>query len=749
MTKKKKEVSPYTYFWDIETSHIITDNGGEMQITFLSNVLKCDSDTGEILEDVFHRTIAEVIEYFSDQYGIVWVHNLDYELYFLLREGQFNLNPEKANLLRAEHAPLQLNFIELPNITFRDTYALFNTSVEKLGDDIIEYKSGKSIKELKKSGEYEGYKNKYGKLDYEYTKIRCPWDELEEHDYNYNRRDNEIVRASIFKYMREHNYTIDEIPLTFTSQVRRERKKFITENYGVKALNPYYFDRDKFFINQEITEDFLLLYQGGLTASIECETNKAIDDKSSSGVLGVDIKSSYPNQMVTRRFPRFIENNQLVGEMANEKFKRLTYKDYFMGTFIFTNIRRRKEGYILPISKSQIRDSGSDYENAKFFNGKLVSAEKLTLRMNEIDLKTVNLVYQYDDIECIKILTTQKSTYIRQEEVSFLLFHFLNKEKNINKKIAKLIINSMYGVKVANPFKSEYEIIDGEVIEHSYEMLRKDGKNSELKRAYEKLIENLKPFQGGIDVYSDGIWVTSYARNQLVNLQTYIVDKGGHVVYSDTDSIKFYCDTKEELDILCADIISKNKKKVESNLKLYRFKQFKEKFKVSDEDMNKIALIGIWEIEDEQPHKLFKTLGAKKYGYVNYKDEVKTTIAGCNKKKVAKAITKYAEKNKISNSEALSFIFDIGTQFDESCSGRTLARRDQRPYEEFFGITYKGHPVNQYGGTIIEDTTYTLGVSKEDMVVFGLPTNNTKVDEEENEVIMILNDKGEIKWNLK
>lgn len=724
MSKKKKEQpSPYTYFWDIETSKITTDDGFEMQITFLSNILKCNSQTGEIVEDIFHRTIAEVIEYFMDEKGIVWVHNLDYELYFLLREGQFNLNHEKDNFLRAQHAPLQLNFIELPNITFRDTYALFNTSVEKLGEEIG-----------------------LPKLEYDYKKIRCPWDELEEHDYNYNRRDNEIVRASIFNYMEQHGYSIDEIPLTFTSQVRRERKKFIKENFGPKALNPYYYDRDAFFINQEITEDFLLLYQGGLTASIECETNKAIDNETSSGVIGVDIKSSYPNQMCTRKFPRFYVDNTLYNEHANQYFHKIQKDIYFMGTFIFRNIRRKKDGYILPISKSQIRDSGSDYENAKFYNGKLVSADELTLRMNEVDFETIKRVYDFDEVECIKLLTTDKCSYLRTEEISFLLFHFLNKELGINKAIAKLIINSMYGVKVANPFKSDYEIKDGEVIETSYEMLTGD----EVKKAYEKLISELKPMQGGLDVYSDGIWITSYARHQLVSMQTYIVDMGGHVVYSDTDSIKFYCDTREELELLKADIISKNEEKVRNNLNLYRFKQFKRKFKVSDENMNLIAKIGIWEIEDEQPHKMFKTLGAKKYCYVNHEDVIKTTIAGCNKKKVAEAIAKYSEVEGISKSEALSFIFDIGTQFDVSCSGRTTATRDKRPYEEFYGKTYQGHLINQYGGTIIEDTTYTLGVSKEDMYVFGMDTNNAVFkDEENNETIMILSADGTLTWNLK
>ena len=69
----------YTYFWDIETSCIITDQNEEMQITYLSNVLSMNVETGEIEESVFHRTMSEVVEYFKSlpKKSIVWVHNLD------------------------------------------------------------------------------------------------------------------------------------------------------------------------------------------------------------------------------------------------------------------------------------------------------------------------------------------------------------------------------------------------------------------------------------------------------------------------------------------------------------------------------------------------------------------------------------------------------------------------------------------------------------------------------------------------
>ena len=43
----------FTYFWDIETSKIICDNGEEMQVTYLSNVVTMNYETGEITNPYF------------------------------------------------------------------------------------------------------------------------------------------------------------------------------------------------------------------------------------------------------------------------------------------------------------------------------------------------------------------------------------------------------------------------------------------------------------------------------------------------------------------------------------------------------------------------------------------------------------------------------------------------------------------------------------------------------------------------
>lgn len=697
------KITDYTYFLDIETSTITTDCGHEMQVTYLTNLLKMDCNNGDIIESCFFRTLSETIDQLHDLPPcIVWCHNLDYEMTFILRElqanglkGDVNVMYNKIGqdiILRDKNAPLSITLEEIPNITFRDSYALFNKSVASLGNDLG-----------------------LPKLEYNYNKVRLPWSELEEIDFKYNERDNVIVARSLFKYMQLNNLNINEIPLTFTSSVRRKRKSFIKNNYGSKALNKYYYDRQNSFISFNFMEDLMKVYQGGLTASNMLQTSKLISNKSTSGVIGVDIKSSYPNQMCTMKYPIFDEDNTLLGEFANERYKLGGYKG-FIGIFTFTNIRVKNEGYLLPISSSQIR-KGSISDKNELFNGKLISADFVTIPCTNIDVDVINKIYNYDNIECSKITVAKKEQYLRKEEVAFLLSNFLNKETKDGeiKADSKLIINSMYGVKVSCPIKDYYEIVDGEILSTGYFDFNEENR----EEIYNNFITTQNLFGGSIDVYSHGVFITSYARKQLIDMVVYIVDHGGKVVYSDTDSIKFYANTKKLLDEIVNNIINMNEEKIKRNKKLPRFKSFKKDFSLSDNEYNIISKLGIWEVEDKEPHKLFMTYGAKKYGYIDCENNIKTTIAGCNKKNIPVVIKNVAKENNLTIEDAFSFVFSPGTTFDESASGRTTAHKETMPYNQMINMKYKGKLIKQFGGIVIKDTTYTLNMTLRDSKIVG------------------------------
>lgn len=706
----------YTYFWDIETSCITCDNGEEMQVTFLSNILKMNHLNGDIVSSIFFRTIEETVNYMKDlEECTVWSHNLDYELSFLLRElGETSgtikkdkdgyeqkgiYNEEIQNvILRDKHSPLSIILDVLPHITFRDSYALFNKGVKELGEELG-----------------------LNKLDYDYKVKRLPWDKLSQHDYDYNERDNIIVAKSLWKYMCDNNFTFEQIPLTFTSFVKKKRKEYIVDNFGKKSINKFYFDRNEQLKDFDFFELQLKTYQGGLTASNINETGMIIEE----GIYSIDIKSDYPFQMCDKYFPFFSSEatkKYKVG-LADKVFKQATYKGFY-GTFKFKNIRVKNRNYLLPISSSQL-SKGFVSTDKVLFNGKLLSASDVTIPCNNVDIDTINLVYNYDNVECVELFITNKQRRLRQEEVSFLLNSFYVKETVLDKNaldytLAKIYINSMYGVKVTSPIKSSYTIENGDIEKVEYFEYRKEQR----EEIYSNFINSEKMFGGSLDIFSDGCYITSYARYMLVEKMVKLVDVGCNVVYADTDSLKLYLENVEEKDFL--NLINKeNEKIIYRNKRNVRFKKYKNDNNVSENDFNKICNLGIWELEtvdkndNPEPIPTFITFGAKKYGYITKDKKVKTTIAGCNKLLPPIAINNLAKNEKISIEEAFKFVLTCGTQFDISASGRTTSFAEKRSREEMETMTYKGRRINQYGGIIIKDTTYTLNVTLNDSKLIG------------------------------
>lgn len=707
----------YTYFWDIETSTIECDNGSKMQVTYLSNLLQMNYDTGEIVSSVFFRTIEETINHISKlEECTIWSHNLDYELTFLLRElgdskGLVKLNKKGTEvegiyseeiqniILRDKHSPLSIVLDVLPHITFRDSYALFNKSVKMLGEDLG-----------------------LPKLEYDYKKVRLPWDKLLAEDYEYNERDNVIVAKSLYKYMQDNKIKFDEIPLTFTSFVKKKRHEYIVNNFGKKAINKFYFDRNEQVQDFDYFELILKTYQGGLTASNLNETGKIID----KGIYSIDIKSSYPYQMCSRYFPFYSYKNTIsyTGELANDYYKIGSYKGCF-GTFKFTNIQVKNRNYLLPISSSQL-SKGYVSSDRVLFNGKLLSASEIIIPCNDVDIETIDLVYKYDTIECIQIYATDKQRKLRQEEISFLLSAFHTKETITDKNdfeyaLSKVFINSMYGVKVTAPIKSSYNITNGEITEIDYFKFSE----KERKKIYETYTNNQKSFGGTLDIFTDGCYITSYARFMLVEMMYNLVDRGCNVVYSDTDSIKFYLNGTTEDEVFTY-INSINWGITKANKRNNRFTTYKKSNNVSDNVFEKICNMGMWELEtvgdndEPMPIPYFITFGAKKYGYITHDNKVKTTIAGCNKNNPPIAIKNLAEKENISLLESFKIVLALGTQFDISASGRTVSKTEKRERGEMELLTYKGKLIHQYGGIIIEDTTYTLNVTVNDSKLLGI-----------------------------
>ena len=392
-----------------------------------------------------------------------------------------------------------------------------------------------------------------------------------------------------------------------------------------------------------------------------------------------------------------------------------------MGSFNFINIRCKNEKYLLPISTSQIKKHNNNIvqQNMKLFNGKLISADNVLLHCNNIDIDSINLIYDYDYVICEEIYFTTKSRYLRESEVSFLL-HCFNTKENTPKNTfeynqSKSAINGQYGIKVTSPIRSSYYLDNGEVRELDYYSYI--DSNVYKEEIFNNFIE--KPSYNNLDIYTDGLYITSYARYMLLKQVVNLIDLGACVVYSDTDSIKFF-----NADSTIFQVIEyENQNTIKRNLNHLRFKQYKEKFNVDNKTMNKLSKLGIWEIENyDNPYTLFVTYGAKKYSYLD-NEGIHITIAGCNKNKPIEAINKFMEKRELTLEDTFKLLIRPGTTFDIKVSGRTVAKYEDRPKEELNYLTYKGRRINQYGGIIIKDTTYTLGIGDSDCILLNTSPN--------------------------
>ena len=774
MGKRKNKVDyNIVYFWDIETSKIDVDQVGEppIQVVYLSNILEVDINNFKIISSTFQRNLDEVIEYFELKSGKdreikVYSHNLGYELEFLLRHsgasgvkgGKIDTYNEvmESSVLRDRNAPLSIYLDILPFVNFRDSYALFNKSVKQLGQDLI--KRGIELP----------------KLDYNYNKIRLPWSKLEQLDYNYNERDNVIVAYSIYHYLLDNNITLDKIPLTFTSATKRNRKKFIEDRFGKSALSKLNISNDRVVKDYKFYDMCTDVYQGGLTACVPNMLGKVVKN-----VYSADLKSDYPSQMVRRYFPNYLEDNTyyLEGERADEfyheflhlsdlgKNKRCCIKGY-MGTFVIQGLEIKDNRYFLPLNYTHCNPNPKLTFGVEKVNGKIRKAEQVTVRLNNVDMIWLNKSYHYDNIEVLELWATDRSRQLSVEETSFILKNFDTKE-NINKDqypleyaLSKVNINSMYGVKVQKPIKDRFVIENGEVLVTDFNRLLENEREKVYNRYLDIKGEGFLKggrFGGNFDIFTDGIYITSFARLEIIEIMEELVREGFLPVYTDTDSVKFTIDVntfKKKYKIMEKSVIKKanevalslfsriNSNIISTNKNNERFIHYYNNTEIEERQYNKLLKLGIWEIEslDKEgnisPYPFFKTLGAKKYCYID-NGKIKTTIAGCSKN-VSSYIEKYAIENNQKMEDVLNEIFDVGTLFDVTASGRTCAIKERRTREECKNLTYKGRLLNSYGGIVIDNVTYFLNIGEEDVLTLG--------EKREIKPIREINRKGELKY---
>lgn len=476
---------------------------------------------------------------------------------------------------------------------------------------------------------------------FDYKKKRYAWTELTDDELLYCINDvRGLVQAYKYEMLKDGD-TLITVPYTSTGYVRRIFKKSLTKgHYWIKSLLP----------DLEVFNGLRHAFRGGNTHANRYNANRLLEN-----VYSYDISSSYPAVLLTEKYPMQFKRR------STDKLKQsLRLGKACLIHLYMRNVRLKDDAIPIPyIAKGKCIICN----NAELDNGRVLGADIIELWITEIDLKII--VNQYDfDYQVLDLFIASKR---RLPKVFIKLLFDMYKNKTMLKGAGddysynkyKNMVNSVYGLTVQNPCKEHYDFIDG-VLD-----INRDETMEDLIRRYQR--KGWLPYQWGV-------WCTAYARLKLQEGIDAIPKD--NIVYVDTDSVKFIGDYGKRLEEL-------NKK------------YLVEEYGAPDRN-GEVHYIGIYENETRKPYKYFKTLGAKKYAYVDSEGELHITVSGVLKKEGAK------ELGDIHN-------FKEGFVFREAGGQSALYNDDPEPKK----VHIQGREVDIISNVALFDSTYTLGLTQE------------------------------------
>ena len=239
-------------------------------------------------------------------------------------------------------------------------------------------------------------------------------------------------------------------------------------------------------------------------------------------------------------------------------------------------------------------------------------------------------------------------------------------------------VNATFGMCVEKIIKeiTEFDENSGEITQRKP---TQEEAEDQLSKYYSQMSQKFLAYQWGITI-------TAVCRLRLHQMISIV---GHDFVYCDTDSCKML-----------------NPEKYERAFEKYNesWIKYAEKAKCDFIAYTKNGEKQILGFADrEKDYKFFKTLGAKKYAYIDSKDKLNITIAGVPKKIGAKLL------GNIDNFKE-GFIFSVSDSADNELR---QAWKKQLTYNDDMNLTYTidGHKLNIKSNVAILRTTYELDLT--------------------------------------
>lgn len=585
----------------------------------------------------------------------IYVHNLSYEFQFIRKWLKWD-----SVFAVDERKPIKA--LTVDGYEFRDSYILSGYSLEKTGEQLQKYKVQKLV----------------GFLDYK--QIRTPLTKLTDEEIKYCINDVLVVSAYIQEQIEMYK-GITKIPLTNTGRVRNYCRQNCFNGFSKdkeeKKKTQLEYKRLMSCLTLTVDEYKLLkrAFMGGFTHANAYHVGETLHNVSS-----FDFTSSYPWVMLSEQYP--MGKGFQITINGLDEYKRLCEKYCLVFDMKLVGVKPKLFADN-PISSSKC----FKLENPTINNGRVVYADELWTTGTNIDLDIYMKFYRIEHVSIYNVYAYVKGYLPKNFLLSILqLYNDKTQLKGVQGKEveylhSKGMLNSCYGMTVTDIAKDENEYVE-----------QWDKTPVDLETA----IDNYNKSKNRFLFYPWGIFVTAYARR---NLFSAIMECKNDYCYSDTDSVKIlnkdkhlqYFNTYNEMVKLkiqkCCSVNG-------IDVDLFSPKTIK----------GKVKTIGVWDYEGD--YSWFKTLGAKRYIYVQDED-LHVTIAGVGKQK-----TKEYLLSKFKTFENIFQHFQNGLTIPEQYTGKlTHTYIDEEMEGDIIDIDGNEYHYHELSGIHLSETTFEMSMT--------------------------------------
>ena len=533
---------------------------------------------------------------------------------------------------------------------FRCSYKLTNMSLKQ-------FTSKMQVEHQKLSGE-----------EFNYAVKRYPWTEITDEELEYCINDVLGLVEAVNALMARDGDTLQTIPLTSTGYVRRNAKRAMKD--GSVHHNFVYSILPDIETYKALREAF----RGGNTHANRYYAGDIVEN-----VHSADRSSSYPAVMCNCEFPMSAFtpifhkdlNPEYIARCINIRHKALLLR---IG---IKDLRLRDPYWGCPyLSKDKCRNCHDVVDT--FDNGRILSAHYIETTVTDIDLRIIMEEYHGEII----FLEGWYASYKRlpQPLINEVIKYYKDKTElkgvkgqEIYYDKAKALLNSLYGMMAQDPVK------------HNLIFKQVGDWEDDSSLTDEEILG--KSNQRAFLAYQWGVWVTAHSRMALERgIRLVQETEGADFIYCDTDSVKY------------TGIVDW------SGYNADRIAECMESGSMATDPSGVTHYMGVFETEDLKDtgyaYRYFKTLGAKKYAYIEREGEgVHCTIAGVNKKKGGKELDKHGGLSAF----AEDFIF-------REAGGTQAVYNDDPPMDH---VDIEGRSLPITANIAILPSEYTLGITGE------------------------------------